>query len=243
MQLSECQSLIGSLTGDPSHDRYPLTDINIELDNTQDDWNLKARIIKATTTITIVDGTRQYALTTLTGTPLAITRATHKGLHLDKRSKTWLDLYSGVDWTAQTGTPTVIVIEEEDPAIQYVDFYPTPLSNDAGANAVIEYVKRHTPMSAASDVPFMSGTSSNYLLRPYDWGVCYATAARLLLRDPNQTNSLKVYGVSPDKPGYLRIGENVLGEVIQMFKSFEKEEPPRFRGGRNWNSGEIRYSK
>lgn len=232
MTLSDLQNLIGSLTNDPNHDRYPLTDINTELDNTQDDWNVKAKIIKNTTTLTVVDGTRQYLLSGLTGTPIAIERATHKGIDLSKRSKQWLDLYSGVDWTTVIGTPTIFVIEGEDPSNQYIDLYPTPQSGDAGAYLVVDAIIRHTSMSAASDVPFMRGTTSNYLLRPYDWGLGYSTSARLLARDPSEINDSKA-------SRYARVGGNVLADVGQVFKALEAEEPKRIQGGRYWRSGNL----
>jgi hypothetical protein len=228
MNLSEMQTLIGNLANDPTHDRYSLSDINQELDNSQDRWNTEAKILKSTVTITVVDGTRQYALSGLTGTPIAITRATHKGIDLEKRSKSWLDLYSGAtDWTQSIGTPNIIVIEVEDPSNQYVTLYPTPSGNDAGANLVVEYVIRHTPMSAASDVPFMVGTTVNNVLRPYDFGLAYDVSARLLTRDPNKDNSAR-------SALYQREANGVLANVIQVFKAFEKEEPMRMRGGRYW---------
>lgn len=236
MTLSDLQALIGSLTNDPNHDRYSLSDINTELDNTQDDWNVKAKIIKDTITITVVDGTRQYALSGLTGTPISFPRVTHKGLDLGKRSKAWLDHASGTDWTVAIGTPKFFVIEGEDPDNQFITLQPIPQSGDAGANLVVEYIKRHTPMSAASDTPFMSVTTANYLLRPYDWGVAYTTAARLLTRDPDAASVNK-------SVNYLRIGDNVLSDVIQVFKALEAEEPKRIAGGRYWNSGYLHTTK
>lgn len=236
MILSDLQSFIGDLCSDPNHDRYSLSAIGQELDNTMDDWNIKARIIKDTVTLTVVDGTRQYLLSSLTGTPIAFPRVTHKGLPLTKRSKTWLDLYSGNDWTTNIGTPKFFIIEAEDPAIQYLTVQPTPQAGDAGANLVVEYIKRHTSMSAASDTPFMSVTDVNYLLRPYDWGVGYATAARLLKRDVSGENAKK----SAD---YEKVGNNVLADVIQVFENLEQEEPPRLRGGRYWSSGNTQKAK
>lgn len=231
MDLTAIQVLIGDLTNDPGHDRYTTDQIGVELDNTMDRWNIEARILKASVTITVVDGTRQYALSGLTGTPISITRVTHKGLELEKRSKTWMDLYSGgTDWTGVSGTPTSFMIEVEDPTAQYLTVYPTPTASDAGANLVAEYVLRHTSMSASTDVPFMIGTTTNSILRPYDWGVAYDAAARLLARDPSSENAKKT-------ADYARIAGGVLAEVIQVFKAFEKEEPLRLRGGRYWRSG------
>lgn len=222
MTLSELQTMIGSLTNDPIHDRYTLTDIGVELDNSMDDWNIKARIIKDTITLTVVDGTRQYALAGLTGTPIAFPRVTHKGLELSKRSKSWLDLYSGSDWTVNIGTPKYFVIEAEDPANQFITLQPIPQSGDAGANLVVEYLKRHTSMVAATDTPFMSGTEANYLLRPYDWGLGYDASSRLLVRDPSPANVAK-------SGAYNKTGHGVLDDVIQVFKALEAEEPKRLR--------------
>lgn len=236
MTLSDLQALIGSLCNDPNHDRYTTSDINTELDNTQDDWNINARLIKGTITVTVVDGTRQYLLSGLTGTPIDFPRITHKGLDLGKRSKTWLDHASGSDWTTIIGTPKYFVVEGTDPSNLYLTLQPIPQSGDAGANLVVEYTKRHTPMSAASDVPFMAAATSNYLLRPYDWGLAYATAARLLARDPSQETVIKA-------TNYSKVGRNVLDTVIQVFKALEAEEPKRFSGGRYWSSGYLRSSK
>lgn len=235
MTLSDLQTLIGSLTNDPSHDRYSTTDIGTELDNTMDDWNVKAKIIKDTYAVTWVDGTRQYALSDLTGTPISFPRATHKGLEMKKVSKTWLDLYTGSDWTVTTGTPKYFFIEATDPDVQKLTVYPTPTGEDAGAYGSIEYIKRHTAMSASTDTPFMSGTTVNYLLRPYDWGIAYATAARLLVRDPSSENVAKI-------TTYSQIASNVLSDVIQVFKSLEAEEPKRIAGGR-YAGGNVRFEK
>ena len=226
MQLTDMEVLIGNLTNDAAHDRYSLTDIGTELDNTQDKWNVEAQILKDTVTLTVVAGTRQYALSGLTGTPISFTRVTHKGLKLDKRDKAWFDLYQGgTDWTTTPGTPTAFYIEATDPDLQYLTLAPIPQDADAGANLVAEYIKKHTSMSASTDQPL----NSTPLLTPYHWGMCYDTAARLLLRDPSAENSLKVYGVSDDKPGYLKIGNGVLGEVVEVFKAFEKQVPMRLK--------------
>lgn len=230
MNNAELQSFTGDLLGDANHDRYSLTQINTELENSQTKWNVGAKIITDTVTVTVVDGTRQYALSGLTGTPISFPRVTHKGIELKKRSKSWLDLYTGVDWTQNIGTPTLFVIEESDPDAQYFTLYPTPQSGDAGANLVLEYVKAHTPMSSSTDVPFMSGTSSNTLVRPYDWGLGYDAASRILSRDPSNENIAK-------SAQFGKTAQEVLDSLIQVFKQLEAEEPKRLRGGRYWNSG------
>lgn len=234
MILSELQTLVGSLTGDPQHDRYEIGDINTELENVQTEWNLEAKILSDTVTLTVVDGTRQYALSGLTGTPIDITRVTHKGILLEKRDKNWLDLYAGSDWTQNTGTPSLFIIEQSDPDAQYLTLHPTPGDDDAGANLVVEYTKAHTPMSSASDVPFMSDTTSNTLLRPYDHGVGYCAAYKLLMRDPSQENMAKA-------AGYKKTSDDILSKIIQIYKSLEQETPKRLRGGRYWNSGNVTY--
>lgn len=225
MTLSDLQTLIGALCNDPSHDRYSTSDIGTELDNTMDRWNLEAKILKQTTTITIVDGTRQYALSLITQTPLAFPRVTHKNLDLEKRSKSYFDLYLNSDITLVLGTPTAFYIEAEDPNNQYITVFPTPQSSDAGANLIVEAIVRHTSMSASTDVPFMLGTVSNSLLRPYDSGLAYETASRLLLRDPSQANSEK-------SDNYMKVANNVLADVVQVYKNLEHLEPPRMKGGR-----------
>lgn len=229
MDLSTLQSFIGSLTNDPGHDRYSLSDINAELDNTQDFWNVSAKIIKDTVTITTVGGTRQYDLSGLTGTPIAFTRVTHKGIDLLKKDKSWFDLYSSYDWSVDTGTPKYYYIEVSDPDSQYIDVYPIPAGADAGANLVLEYVKRHTPMSASTDMPF----NSNSMLVPYHHGVGYDVAFRLLMRDPSTENSHKMYGAD-GKGGYKKMSEDVLSQVVDTFKAMEREEPMRLRGGKRW---------
>ena len=59
MTLSELQSLIGVLTNDPNHDRYSTSDINTELDNSQDSWNIEAKIMKYVFSFSIVSGQRR----------------------------------------------------------------------------------------------------------------------------------------------------------------------------------------
>jgi hypothetical protein len=225
VQYSELLTLIGDLTNDPGSDRYTSAMRATELDNSQDKWNVGAKIIKDTVTLTVVDGTRQYAISGLTGTPIAFPRVTHRGIELDKKSKTYIDLYTASDWTVDVGTPSAYFIEITDPDLQYITVHPTPQSVDAGANLVIEYIKRHTAMSATTDVPFMSGTSSNPLLRPYDWGLAYDVSARLLARDPSAENTSRAVD-------YSRIAGSVLADVVQVFKALEQEEPMRMRGGR-----------
>lgn len=232
MIRSELLTLVGDLTNDPNHDRYSSNQVYSELDNTQTAWNIEIKIIKDTVTLTVVDGTRQYALTDLTGTPIDFPRVTHKGILIEKRSKQWFDLYSGADWTVDIGTPKSFFIEQLDPAVQYLTLHPTPQAGDAGANLVVEYIKAHTSMSSDSDVPFLSGSDSNYILRPYDWGLAYDASARLLLRDPSEANAKK----SAD---YGNVAAGVRASLIQVFKALEAETPKRVRGGRTWNSGNI----
>jgi hypothetical protein len=223
MDLSEIQTLVGALTNDTSHDRYTTDQINTELNNTQDKWNVRARILKDTVTITVVDGTRQYAISGLTGTVVAFGRVTHKGLELEKKDKAWFDLYAGDDWTDDVGTPRKFLIDATDPDVQYITLYPIPQSEDAGDYLVVEYVKRHTTLSSSSDEPF----NGNDLLLPYHYGLAYDVAARLLTRDPSPENKLK-------SDGYRVEGADVLTDVVQTFKALEKEEPYRLRGGRVW---------
>lgn len=219
MTLTELQVLIGDLTSDPGHDRYTLSQINTELDNTQDKWNVEARIIKDVITVTVVDGTRRYAISGLTGVPIAFTRVTHKGLLLDKKDQAWFDLYvGGTDWTTTIGTPTNYYIEATDPDLQYITLYPIPQSGDAGAYLSVEYIKKHTAMSASSDTPF----NASPLVRPYDFGVAYDVASRLLIRDPNPLNVQKVIP-------YKKIADDVMADVVQVFKALEKQVPMRLK--------------
>lgn len=222
MTLTEMQALIGYLCNDPNHDRYPISSPDVigpELDNTQDNWNVEAKILKDTVTLTVVAGTRQYALSGLTGTPIAFNRVTHKGLKLEKRDKAWFDLYyGGSDWTLTTGTPIEYFVEATDPDLQYLTVFPTPGDGDAGANLVVEYTKKHTPMSSSTDQPL----NSTPLLTPYHWGMCYDVASRLLIRDPDPINAAKVVP-------YKKIADKVLADVIQVYKAFEKEVPMRLK--------------
>jgi len=221
MTLLDLQSLIADLTNDPNHDRYSLAQMNTELDVTQNQWNVEAKIIKDTATITTVAGTRQYVISTsLGGVPISFPRATHKGIPLAKRDKAYFDLYagSGVDWTTLNGTPTDFLIEATDPAIQYITLFPNPGSGDVGANLVIEFVLAHTPMSASSDTPFNASPET----APYHFGLAYSVAARLLLRDPNAQNAAKV------EP-YRSVSDRALADLITVFKALEKSEPLRLR--------------
>lgn len=235
MILSDLQTLVGSLSNDPNHDRYSLTDINTELDNTQGQWNQEIKVIKETTTITVVANQRQYLLTLITGTPIAFGRVTHKGIDLKKRSKQYFDLY-GLDWTQDIGTPIEYCIEATDPNNLYLTLHPTPQGADAGAYLVVEAIIGHTPMAASTDVPFLLGTYSNYLLRPYDFYLAYSVAARLLSRDPSSTNVNKV-------AQYMKLASEGKTAIIQVFKALEADEPKRIGGGRYWNSGNVQQLK
>lgn len=215
MELAELQTFIGDLTNDPPHDRYSLTQINQELDNEQNKWNVQAKILKDTVSISVTAGTRQYALSNLTGTPISFPRATLAGIPLEKTDKTTLDLYATRNWTEDTGTPDRYFIETTDPDVQYVTLYRTPVED---ATAVIEYVKAHTSMSASTDEPF----NSSPLVVPYHWGLGYGVASRLLLRDPSAVNSPKI-------PSYNQVAKDVLADVIQVFKALERAEPMRIR--------------
>lgn len=235
MQLSDLQSLVGSLASDPNHDRYALADINTELDNAQNQWNEEIKIIKETTTLTTVAGQRQYALSLISGTPLAFSRATFRGLDITKRSKAYFDLY-GADWTLDQGTPSEYCIEGTDPSNLFITVHPTPQGNDAGAYLVIEAIIAHTPMSAPTDVPFLLGTASNFLLRPYDFYLAYNVAARLLARFPSAENN----GRSEQ---YLKISAEGKANLVQVFKALETEEPKRMSGGRYWRYGNYIFQK
>lgn len=223
MDRSELVSLIGDLVNDSSHERYSTSVIAGELENSLDKWNIHAKIIRDTVTLTTVAGTRQYALSSLTGTPIAFERVTHKGKELNRKEKSWFDLYAGDDWSDDTGTPQNYYIEAADPDAQYITVFPIPQDGDAGANLVVEYIKRHTTMSSDSDTPF----NANTLLTPYHWGLAYDVAARILMRDPDTQNLLRA-------KEYNSQANNVLAEVIQSFKSMEREEPFRIRPTRIW---------
>lgn len=226
MTQSELYVLMGQLLRDPSHDRYSTTDLASELENSQTKWNLDAKVLSDTVTVTVVANQRQYAISLLS-TPIAFPRVTHKGIELKKRSKSWMDLYTGSDWTLDIGTPRAFFIEATNPTVQYITLYPTPQDSDAGAYLVVEYVKVHTPMSSDSDVPFMSGTDSNTILRPYDWGLAYDASARLLARDPSDANAKK-------QADYMKTSDDVFSQLVQSYKQLEEEEPKRMRGGRYW---------
>lgn len=236
MTLTEFYAFIGGLTNDAAHDRYSTSDIDTELENTQKTWNLEVKVLTDTASLTLVAGTRQYDLSSLTGTPIDFGRVTHKGLELQKVSKVWMDQYSGDDWTANTGTPKKVIVEATDPDVLKVTVHPTPQSGDTDAPLIIEYVKAHTPMSSSGDVPFLSGTSSNYLLRPYDQYLGYDTAATLLLRDPSQENLVKAQG-------FRQKAMEGKANLIQVFKDLESEEPRRLRGGRYWASGNAQLTR
>lgn len=210
------------MTNDPNHDRYTTSQIDTALENAQNRWNVAAGIIVDTTTVTVVDGTRAYALSGLTGTPVGFRRVTHKGIDITKRSKSYFDLYASDDWSDDTGTPTAYYIDTDVDGFNLVT-YPIPQAADAGANLVVEYVKQHTAMASASDSPF---NSISYL-SPYHYGLAYEAASWLLTRDPDPLNAVKI-----DR--YQKIASNVLADVIQVFKALEKEEPLRLAGGRYW---------
>jgi hypothetical protein len=214
--------MVGYLTNDPNHDRYSTAQIDQQLDNVQNRWNVAVGILVESVTLTTVDGTRTYPLSWLTGNPIHFRRVTHKGIEILKRSKTWFDLYSGTDWTLDTGTPRFFYIDTDVDGFNLV-VYPTPQSGDAGANLVVEYIKEHTPMASASDSPF---NSLSYLTA-YHYGLAYEVASNLLAQDPDPANQVKI-----DR--FQRQANNALADVTQVFKAMEKEEPLRLSGGRSW---------
>lgn len=221
MDVSAFYTLIGDLTNDPAHDRYTTSQILTVMNNVLDEWNLEAAVLKDTVTLTTVAGTRSYLLSTLTGTPVRFDRVTHLGIELERRDKSWFDLYASDDWSDDTGTPKMYYINVSDPDLQNIYLYPTPQDADAGANLVVEYVKRQDTLTATTDIPF----NSNTLLYPYHHGIAYRASALLLLRDPTPDARFKA-------SGYQSTASAVLTKVIEVFKEQEKEEPPRLRGGR-----------
>lgn len=231
MNLGDLQTEIGVLTNDPAHDKYTTTEIGTELDAVQSQWNVEAAILKDVVTLTTVDGTQTYALSTLTGTPIRFLRVTHKGLELIKTDKLSLDMATGHDWSVDTGTPTRFYIEAEDPDVQQIVLYPIPQAVDAGANLKVEYVKAHTSMSASTDEPF----NSNDLTAPYHAGLAYCVSYRLLLRDPSPENLQKA-------SGYKKLSDEAKLNLIQVFTALEKAEPWRLKGtsipvgGGNWRT-------
>jgi hypothetical protein len=224
--LSDLQTYISGKINDPTNTRYSLTTINSELDTVQDRWNLEAHIVRDSVTLTTVAGTSTYALSGLTGTPIKFLRVTHKGINLQKRSKQYFDMFTSYDWTADNGTPNDYYIDINT-STPLIGVRPNPQGNDAGANLKIEYVKRHTSMSAASDTPFMNGSSANTLVAPYFYGVGLEAAANLL--DPDPTPE------TVQKASLFRAqAERVLSIVMQIYTDLDSDEPLRIQGGRNW---------
>jgi hypothetical protein len=233
MQLSDLQTQVGILTNDPSHARYQITDITTELNNTVRQWNAEIKIIKFTMTLTVVAGQRQYDMFSLmTGIPIGFTRVTFKGIDLKKRSKSYFDLYTSYDWTQIIGTPTDYFIEfSGSPTVPnnqaFLTVYPTPTTNDIGANLVVEYFIDSGDMGSPTDVPFQTSGFTTYLTLPYDFYVAYSAAARLLARDPSPENESRI-------ANYLKIADGGKELLINVFKQLEVDEPMRLRGGRSW---------
>ena len=219
MDLSTLQALIGDLTNDPMHDRHSLAQINTELDISQSQMNVEAKILTETTTLTIVAGQSQYALTDLGGVPISFTRVTHKNLLLQKKSKAYFDLYfGGSDWTLTPGTPVYYFIEATDPGNQFITVFPVPGDGDTGANLIVEFIEEHTPMSSSTDTPWNASPET----APYHYVLAYSVASRLLIRDPNPTNAQKVIP-------YKSIADAGFANLVQVFKSLEKDIPMRLK--------------
>lgn len=223
MILSDIETMVGDLCNDPDHTRYTTSQIDTVLNNVIDEWNLEAGILKDTVTLTVTAGQSTYAISGLAGTPVRFDRVTHKGIELSRRDKAWFDLYASDDWSDDIGTPTQYYINVSDPDLQNIYLYPIPQDADAGAYLIVEYVRRPTPLSSSSDIPF----NSNALLYSYHHGLAYRTAGYLLLRDPSNENNVKA-------GAYLKTGNNILTKVVEVFKNQERENPLRLRGGRNW---------
>lgn len=240
MTLAELKVLIGSLTNDPNHERYTEATIETELDISQTGWNVEIGVLKGTGYANAVDGVREYSIASMfSETPIKFLRATHKGLKLEKRDKSWFDLYiRGTDWTTLTGTPTAYYVDATEPDELSMFVHPTPTGNDVGLNNIaLEAIGHHKRMTDAADVPFTDfWDETNHMLRPYDWGLAYEVAARLLARDPSEINASK-------SVNYKKISDEVKSNLIQVFKSMEAEEPKRMGGGRYWTFGNAILNK
>lgn len=215
--------MIGDFLNDPNHDRYSTSQIDNQLDFVQDRWNVDAGILVDSVTITTVSGTRTYAVSNLTGTPIDFRRVTHMGIDLQKQSKTWFDLYAGDDWSDDVGTPRYFYIDTDADGFNIV-LYPIPQTADAGANLVVEYVKRHTPLASASDEPF----NSLVYVSPYHYGLAYRVAANILAQDPDPINV-------PKALRFLKLSEEAFSDLYQHFRVLGEDEPWRMAGGRNWH--------
>lgn len=226
--LGDLQTMMGNLLNDPSNTRYSTTEINQYLDLAQDRWNREARICRFATTLTVVAGTNTYLLSTLTGsTPLEIKRVCHKGIPLIKRSKDYFDMYSDIDWTTTTGTPTQYIVDLSTGTPQII-LYPVPQANDAGQYLLVEYTLRHDPMANSSDTPFTAASTVNTLALPYAGGLAYEAAAGILEGDPTPETVKKVNS-------YRTMANQILSQIVQWYDRLDSDEPWRFAGGRNWH--------
>lgn len=207
---------------DPNHDRYTTSQIDTQLDIVQNRWNVDAGIIVDSISVPLTVGIGSYAVSGLTGTVVDFRRITHRGLELQKRSKNWLDLYHGDDWSDDVGPPTDYYVDT-DWENWYIRIFPLPRTEDTDVSLVTEYVKQHTTMDEATDEPF----DNIPYLRPYHYGIAYAAASNLLTQDPDPINAAKA-------ARYFKVSETAYSDLIQHFKAFEKDEPLRMSGGRNW---------
>lgn len=235
--LSDLQGYVANLVNDPSQQRYTLTLINQQLDIAQSRWNLECKICRMTDYIALTANTYKYALTNLTLTPMKFLRVTLKGVDLVKKSKDYFDMFSSSDWTTDQGTPQEYCIDI-NAAGPTIIVHPTPqgsdvtsYTNSVGVSAQnplgIEYIAAHTPMSAASDTPFMINGVQNTLILPYVAGIGLDAAASILEPDPTKETVAKAHLYRSQANSYMSI-------VNQVYYDLEADEPMKMHGGRNW---------
>jgi hypothetical protein len=163
-------------------------------------------------------------MTLLSTTPLEFIRVTHKGIDLTKRSKDYFDTYTGYDWTTMTGTPRDYFIDLLQSA-PYIGVRPCPTSNDAGANLLVEYLGRHSPMVNSSDIPFTVNGSINTLIKPFLAGLASEVSADILEHDPTPETIQKAKTFKADASA-------MLSQVVSFYQRLEEDEPWHMRGGR-----------
>ena len=222
--MGELEDLIADHLNDPEHTRYTIAEIDRHLDIAQDHWNREVRICRMADTLTTVASQYQYPISSLSTTPLEFIRVTHKGIDLIKRSKDYFDTFTSYDWTTMQGTPKDYFIDlvQSGP---YIGLRPVPQGNDAGANLLVEYLGRHSPMVNPTDTPFTVNGVQNTLILTFLAGLASEVSSDILSHDPTPETAIK-------RKTFADEANKTLSQVVSIYQRLEEDEPWHMRGGR-----------
>lgn len=211
------QALLNLLIDDPNDRLFTSAQKQAKLQEAQERFVLDTRVLRDTSTITIIDGTQEYALPS---DVMDIERVVHNGVELKRKSKAELDFLASGRWDQDAGTPVYYYVDL-DPNNQKMGFYPIPQAQDAGANTPVEYVKIPPALTTDASIPLDGHT----LLIPYHNSLAVWAAKELLWIRPTQENMVKCQH-------YQQRYEDEVSHCIETFKHLSQSDSWRLMGGR-----------